>query len=269
MAVLNCDFFSEVLNLSTTIKVILPQIPVDCPDSKTVKKFRKKPSVLYLLHGYSGDHNCWLNNSLILRYLDKLNLAVIMPAANNSIYSNMINNFDYWTYISEELPLIAKRFFNISAKPEKTFVAGLSMGGYGAFKLAFSFPDRFAAAGSFSGVLDIKSYYKNLKRNTKERLDIERVFGDMDFFQGSNNDLFHLLNRQKNNKCNIPKLFQCCGTEDVLYPGNINFKKHLEKNDIPFMYEEGPGEHDWDYWNESIKKFITFIRNLNIITEIT
>ena len=267
MAVLNCDYFSDVLNLSISMKVILLQIPADCTEKKVRKKFHKKSAVLYLLHGYSGDHNSWLYNTSIQRYLEKLNLAVIMPAANNSIYSNMVNNFNYWTFISKELPTAAKRFFNISTKPAKTFVAGLSMGGYGAFKLALTFSEKFAAAGSFSGVLDLKSYYKKIKDNSIERLNVERVFGDMALFQGSSNDLFQLTTEYDRCKSNFPKLFQCCGTEDVLYQGNINFKKHLEKNDFNFLYEESVGRHNWNYWDKSIEKFITFIRSLNIITE--
>ncbi len=61
----------------------------------------------------------------------------------------------HWTYISEEVPAIARHFFPLSGDRNKNYVAGLSMGGYGAFKLALTYPERYAAAASLSGALDV------------------------------------------------------------------------------------------------------------------
>ena len=83
-----------------------------------------------------------------------MNLIVIMPGAERSFYADMEHGYKYWTYISEELPSIMKSFFPISDKREDTFVAGLSMGGYGAMKLAFNHPERYAAAASLSSAVD-------------------------------------------------------------------------------------------------------------------
>ncbi len=142
MALIQCDFFSETLQLSTSMNVILPQ------------PARARYPVLYLLHGLSDDHTTWLRRTSIERYVDPLGLAVVMPAVHRSFYSDMAHGNRYWTFVSRELPALARGFFPISSSRADTFVAGLSMGGYGAFKLALSFPQRFAAAASLSGALD-------------------------------------------------------------------------------------------------------------------
>ena len=258
MAVINCDFSSDVLSTSTSMHVILPQPSKVNMEPDILKKFNTKPAVLYLLHGYSGDHTGWTHYSSLARYVREMNIAVIMPTVSNSYYTNMENKFDYWTFFSEELPEIVHRFFNITSDPQKTFVAGLSMGGYGAFKLALTYPEKFAAAGSFSGALDIFHYYNIIKSDPDEKQRFDRIFGDMDNFNGSENDLFQLADNLKKSNKTIPKLYQCCGTEDFLYKENQNLKNHLLKNNVDLTYEEGPGEHNWDYWDPAIKRFLDF-----------
>ena len=260
MAVIDCNFYSKTLDTSTSMKVILPQCPEggDIP-CEIKKRFNEEPNVLYLLHGYSGDHNSWLNLTSILRYTRDMNIIVVMPSGGNSYYTNMMNNFNYWTFLSEELPDLTHKFFKISKKPEKTFVAGLSMGGYGAFKLALTYPERFAAAGSFSGALDNAAYYSKIKTIPEEKIKFDRIFGDMNRFSGSGNDLFKLVNDVKNKKSKLPGLFQCCGTEDFFYQENINFRNCLVDNKIQLTYEEAPGEHNWDFWDVAIKRFLNYI----------
>ena len=142
MALIQCDFYSEVLQLSTSMNVILPQ------------PARSRYPVLYLLHGLSDDHTIWLRRTSIERFVDPLGLAVVMPAVHRSFYTDMAAGNRYWTFVGRELPALVRAFFPVSRRREDTFVAGLSMGGYGAFKLALSFPQRFAAAASLSGALD-------------------------------------------------------------------------------------------------------------------
>ena len=148
MARLHTQFRSDALQIAVSVDVILPQ--------EACLKGRKPP-VLYLLHGLSDDHSIWLRRTSIERYADVLGLAVVMPAVNRSFYADTAYGAQYWTFVSEELPRVMHGFFPLSDKRADTFVAGLSMGGYGAFKLALTLPDRFAAAASLSGALDVVS----------------------------------------------------------------------------------------------------------------
>src|SRR5213080_4930690 len=113
------------------------------------------PPVLYLLHGLSDDDTIWLRRTSIERYVAPLGLAVVMPQVHRSFYTDQASGGNYWTFLSEELPELVGTLFRVSQRREDTFVAGLSMGGYGAVKWALRQPDRFAAAASLSGGLDV------------------------------------------------------------------------------------------------------------------
>src|SRR5665647_1599457 len=130
MAFIQCDFYSEALGLSTSMSVILPQQTKTQIGMKG-NVFTIKHPTLYLLHGLSDDHTIWMRRTSIERYASELGIAVVMPAVHRSFYTDMANGLNFWTFISEELPSIARSFFPLSEKREDNFVAGLSMGGYG------------------------------------------------------------------------------------------------------------------------------------------
>src|SRR5215216_5844853 len=145
------NFFPETLGLRSTMYVLLPQRALAEMKSKRTPKYR----TLYLLHGHSDDHTAWMRWSSIEKYVEGLNLAVVMPAVHLSFYNDMAYGGAYWQFISEEVPTLVRDTFALSADRENNFVAGLSMGGYGAFKLALTHPKRFAAAASLSGAVDL------------------------------------------------------------------------------------------------------------------
>ena len=251
MALIQCDFFSDSLGLCSTMNVILPQNTKN-QIGMTGRTRNKKHPVLYLLHGMSDDHSIWLRRTSIERYVSDLGLAVVMPAVNRSFYTDMHCGLKYWTFISEELPSLVESFFPISSKRKDTFVAGLSMGGYGAFKLALSKPEKFAAAASLSGALDPHSLAKTKPERHTEHFNI---FGGKSIY-GTPNDLFHLSRELAKTDAAKPRLFQCCGTEDFLYQDNLKFKAHLESLLFDLTYEEGPGNHEWGYWDTHIQQIL-------------
>jgi putative tributyrin esterase len=240
MAFFQCQFFSEALQISTAMNVILPQ----------QKEQDKLFPVLYLLHGLSDDHTAWCRQTSIERYAMARGLAVVMPAVNRSFYANMSHGAKYWTFISEELPELARSFFPLSPLKEHNYVAGLSMGGYGAMKLALSFPDRFAAAASLSGAVDVA---RLSTENVFE--DISNIFSEPSALPGSRDDLFALA-QEAAGRNSLPRLFQCCGTEDFLYQDNTRYRDHCLELGLPLTYEEGPGNHEWGYWDRNIERVI-------------
>jgi putative tributyrin esterase len=246
MALLHCNFHSEVLQIAASMDVILPQ--------QAVLK-GKKLQTLYLLHGLSDDHSIWQRRTSIERYVDSLGLAVVMPAVNRGFYTDMVHGAKYWTFVSEELPTLARAFFPLSEKRGDNFVAGLSMGGYGAFKLALTCPERFAAAASLSGAMDMAQRMAEVEERMDESQDI---FGNLDAMEGSEHDLFHLAEKVARRK-RQPRFYQCCGTEDFLYEGNVRFRKHAEELGLDLTYEEGPGEHEWGYWDRQIQNVLAWL----------
>src|SRR4026208_479120 len=119
------NFFSETLGLLSSMYVLLPQRKL----AEIQKEPRKKLRTLYLLHGHSDDHTAWQRWTSIERYVEGLNLAVVMPAVHLSFYNDMAHGGKYWQFISEEVPTIVRDLFPLSADRKDIFVAGLSMGG--------------------------------------------------------------------------------------------------------------------------------------------
>lgn len=246
MALIQCDFYSEALQLSTSMNVILPQ------------PARARYPVLYLLHGLSDDHTIWLRRTSIERYADPLGLAVVMPAVHRSFYADMAHGNRYWTFVSQELPALVRGFFPVSRQRADTYVAGLSMGGYGAFKLALSYPQRFAAAASLSGALD-QAGPAPQDVDPAMRAEMENIYGNLDKLAGSANDVMHLAAVVARSTGPKPRLYQCCGTEDFLYDQNQRFRDHALALGLDLTYEEGPGEHEWGYWDRMIQRVLAWL----------
>lgn len=181
---------------------------------------------------------------------------VVMPGVNRSFYTDMAHGAKYWTFVSEEVPRLAQSFFPLSTERAECFVAGLSMGGYGAFKLGLTYPNRFAAAASLSGALDMAQRLEEVEEERQS--EFEDVFGDLSVLKGSEHDLFHLADKLVEYRT-PPRLYQCCGTEDFLYAGNVCFREHAQKLGLDLTYEEGPGEHEWGYWDRQIQKVLAWL----------
>ncbi|WP_426333546.1 alpha/beta hydrolase [Paenibacillus silvae] len=256
MALIKCEFYSDTLGLSTSMHVILPQQTHSQIGMHNVTGSGLHPT-LYLLHGLSDDDSIWLRRTSIERYVASLGIAVVMPQVHRSFYTDMVEGGRYWTFISEELPALARSFFPLSSQREDNYVAGLSMGGYGAFKLALRKPDQYAAAASLSGALDMAAHMNNEVPSALQRAELLRIFGPE--FAGSDNDLIHLLKESKNSQGPRPLLYQCCGTEDFLYEENQTFRKACAETDFELTYEEEPGEHEWGYWDMKIQDVLKWL----------
>lgn len=277
MAFIQCDFFSEVLGTSCSINVLLPQRTRAQVGMQGNSGSGLHPT-LWLLHGRSDDHTIWMRRTSIERYAAALGLAVVMPSVSLSWYANTAYGQRYFTFIAEELPELCRGFFPLSDKREDNFIAGLSMGGYGAFLHALRHPERFAAAASLSGVLDIAGFVAKCEAENPDRArEFSAVYGDTAKLPGSEYDLLSLATRaragsiatggdtgQTGNALQasaapLPKLFACCGTEDFLYGENQRFRAQAERLGLPFTYEEGPGAHDWSFWDQWIQRVLQWL----------
>ena len=254
MALIHCDFRSEVLQLCCSMCVVIPQRhgTLKIRESGRTTKY----PTLYLLHGLSDDHTIWHRRTSIERYAEALGLAVVMPAAHRSFYADMACGSRYWTHISEEVPVVARALFPLSGARSDNFVAGLSMGGYGAFKMGLTCHDRFAAAASLSGALDVARIARD---EVLRQAEMKSVFGDLTRLAGGPDDLFQLAKKVARRGKRTPLLYQCCGTGDELYADNVRFRDHALSLGLPLTYEEGPGEHEWGYWDRQIQKVLQWL----------
>lgn len=255
MAHLTCSFYSKALGFRTRLEAFLPQPDRESPNHSVAVPEGKFP-VLYLLHGYSSDENEWLGDSTIARYIEDYSLVVVIPSVQRTTYVDIAETHRYWTYLSEELPALTRSFFPISDRREDTFVAGLSMGGYGAFKLGLSFPSRYAAAASIMGVLD---FAQVAQKETWWEDDRRFNFGDHVELEGGPHDLFHLARQMAESPGSKTRLYACSGTEDFVYPGNQSFKALAESMGLDFTFEEGPGDHSWEYFDPMIPRMLDWL----------
>lgn len=256
MALLHMTIASDVLQQNVDLDVILPE---DTPGLIGMNgKAGGMYPTLYLLHGMSDDHTIWQRRTSIERYVAGLNLAVVMPSVDLSWYTDMYYGPKYWEFISEELPRICRAFFpRMSDKRKDTFVAGLSMGGYGALKCALRAPQVFSWAAALSAGCDAEAIITSGNiSNTSYWTD---VFGPAEDFHGSFNDLFAAAEALKKTRKAKPHLFMWCGTEDFLYDGNVKFRDHLKKLKYDLTYEESPGIHSWEYWDQKIQTVLSWL----------
>ncbi|VGO22842.1 alpha/beta hydrolase [Pontiella sulfatireligans] len=247
MALIESRFDSQVLDLSLGANIILPEHP---------NAWNEPPAVLYLLHGLSDDHTIWSRRTSIERYARDYNLVIVMPDAYKSFYCDMKHGSNYLAFMADELPMLIKRWLNVSSNPKNTFVAGLSMGGYGAVKLALGRPGQYAAAASLSGALDIASHINDDWNESRLRT-FEAVFGSLNHVPNSSNDLI----AQIKGLDTIPetKFYACCGTEDYLYQDSVAFRGTAAAKGLHLTYEESAGEHEWGFWDNYIQRVLEWL----------
>ena len=227
------------------MNVILPQKVKTQIGMTSSGSGRKDYPVVYLLHGLSDDHTIWSRRSSIERYAAEYEVAVVMPNGERGFYTDMVEGYRYWTMLSEELPEIVCNLFPVSPRREDTFAAGLSMGGYGALKLALRRPDRYAGAVGLSSVTDIR--------------ELNNIFGSASDLIPRGNDLFELAAKAVNAP-ETPRILTVCGTEDFLYQDNLRFRDHMRELNFPnYEYLEAPGAHQWSFWDLHIQYGLKFL----------
>ena len=271
MAFLQVDFFSETFGMSMNMNVILPQ-EIQVPNPVNGGRFPKPYPVMYLLHGWNGDHTVWERRTSIERYAAQTGIAIVMPAVHLSFYSDMACGLPYWTYLSQELPNVCGQMFpQLSTRREDTWAAGLSMGGYGALKLALGAPERFSIGASLSGAVDVASMVHRMASApapqedgiTRPKLSffkiVTSIFGPEDQISGSENDLFALAQTLKEEGKPMPRLYQWCGKQDPLYQDNCRLRDYLTSQGFPLTWEDSDGDHQWEYWDAKIADVLQWI----------
>lgn len=236
MSFCQAHWFSQVLGKQTTTWVLLP-------DGGTPPF-----ATFYLLHGRSDDQTMWMRRSRIEMHAAGLPLIIVMPDGGLGFYTNHQNGPRWATHMAEELPTFIERTFHARADRKGRCVGGLSMGGYGALRLALGYPDRYISANSHSGALMV---------GTRRPEEAERllIFGSDP--RGTEHDLTTLAARALSTGA-VPRLRIDCGTEDFLLEDNRAFHRTLTELEVDHEYEEFPGGHAWGYWDLHIREALAF-----------
>jgi S-formylglutathione hydrolase FrmB len=257
------NFYSQVLGLQSQAYLIIPQSESGVGIAETGKRRGPYP-VLWLLHGASDDHTIWLRRTSIERYVSSLGLAVLMPNAHLSSYANMAHGQRYADFFSRELPAIMREFFPLSARREDNFIAGLSMGGYGALALGLGNPDLFSAIGCFSaGNLNMRANRGPAKRVSGKASRDLTVFGVEDraeLLGNLNYDCFAKAEAALAAGKPLPRIFHCCGTEDFLRENaRATAEWFKARPQFDYSFQEGPGGHGWEFWDLWVQRFLSWL----------
>ncbi len=261
MALIQVNFMSKSLMRTVPMNVILPVDKLNFPGmpEKETGKFK----TLYLLHGVFGNYTDWLSGTSIQRWAEEKDLAVVMPSGDNMFYVDQpgVHNH-YGEFVGKELVEITREMFPLSDKREDTCIGGLSMGGYGAIRNGLKYHETFGHIVALSSALVIDGIEKRTNDAPlfiEGRSYAEGVFGDLEQLKDSDKNPKWLAKTLAEQKIEFPHIFMACGLEDSLLGANRDFKEYLENLGIKVDYEEGPGAHEWDFWNRYIKKAVDWL----------
>ena len=251
MALLRIDHVPETVKVNLPLSIILPE-----PGQMGGVPLSQR-KVLYLLHGLSDDASAWQRYTSIETLAAAYGLVVVMPSAGRSFYTNMPNGQAYFSYLTEELPQYLSDVFGLSPHREDTFIAGNSMGGYGAIKAALLRPELYAAAASFSGVLSLAVL--GLDPDDRRRHEFSLLFGDFDKLSGGEHDPAAWLQQAVGNPTALPHLFITVGRQEDIYPLSGYFHNACQELGIDSEYHEEDAQHDWFQWDRQIRQFLQTI----------
>ncbi len=234
-------FRSTSLDRQMKYRVLLP-----CGYQRGVERF----PVLYLLHGLYGDYLNWDTNTHLERYASHYKLIVVMADAGDSWYTNSATDpkDKFEDYIARDMVAEIDGKFRTLRSRRARGIAGLSMGGYGALKIALRYHTDFAFAGSLSGALNAPRDLDD--RRPDFRVQLLKVFGPSGSPVRADNNVFTLL--QSSGAKDLPYFYLACGSADYFLPVNRDFVAQLSSRGAAYEYHETPGGHAWDYWDRSL-----------------
>lgn len=240
-------FHSAAMNREMPYRVLMPaSIP---PGTKL--------PVVYLLHGGGGNFRNWSNYSDVARFAEH-KLILVMPDGDESYYTNSAERSQdrYEDYIVHDLIADVESRFPVASGRENRAIAGLSMGGFGAVKLALKHPDLLAFAGGLSSALDVPSRPFSIKRIGQWGHHAS-IFGPPGSATRHDNDPFVLA--RSADPAKTPYLFLTCGDEEGLLAANRSFAKLLEERGFKYEFHVVPGGHDWGQWDARLDELFLSI----------
>lgn len=221
--------------------------------SKNDIKAKSLPIVI-LLHGVYGSHWAWAMKGKVHETTKKLiseekirPMVLVMPSdglfGDGSGYvPHKIENYEKWI-VEDVIDVVTEQVPQIdNASP--IFIAGLSMGGFGALRLGGKHPELFRA---FSGLSSITHFEQ-----------LSQFVSDFESLKNQALEQDGVIDWMIKNKANLPPFRFDCGTNDVLIEHNRELHSALKNQEIHHIYEENTGEHSWDYWEKHIAETLFF-----------
>ena len=261
MATGRMEFHAETIMQHANFCFVLPNDFI-MEEIKDPTHYDRPTKSLILLHGLTGTDTDWLYGGVAQEMSKQFNLAVFMPTTGNAFYLDRgYPGGNFGSFVGEELPSYIRDVFGYCRNREDTLIAGLSMGGFGAIHTALAFPDTFSACIALSSALVLHEVAETGKRQNSVMPEqmVRDVFGDPKTLLSSDKNPELLYQRRKAEGNPIPRLYLAIGTEDSLYSVNQDFRRFLEEEQADFFFEDGPGMHNWDFWNEYLPRGLSWV----------
>lgn len=262
MAIVKVNFFSESLLRMVNLMCVIP-IDKREMDGEGLREIDKPMKTLYLMHGIYGGEYDWITSTRLFKWAKDRNLAVILPAGENSFYSDQRAAHQYFgRFIGEELVKFTRTMFRLSDRREDTFVGGLSMGAMGAFYAALRYPDTFGYVGALSTALVSESFPKKDDPSMYllgSRSYFEAVFGKEALYRGSEMDPYRLAADLKASGKPFPHIYMAIGEDDPLLPGNLKYETYLKDLGAPIEFHTDKGAHDWAFWDRNLYRLLEWL----------
>jgi putative tributyrin esterase len=218
-----------------------------------------KLPVVYLLHGGGGGNfRDWSNYSDVARFAEQ-DLLLVMPDGDESYYTNSAERSQdrYEDYIVNDLVSDVESRFPVASGRANRAIAGLSMGGFGAVKLALKHPELFVFAGGLSSAVDVPSRPFSIHRIGQWRHHAS-IFGPAGSSTRRDNDPFVLARNVDPTR--VPYLFLSCGDKEGLLATNQSFAKILGERKFRYEFHIVPGGHSWGQWNARLDDLFSSLK---------
>lgn len=228
-----------------------------------------KHPVLYLLHGYSGDHTNWVKLTGLVKYAAQYNFIIVAPDGKNGWYTNSSaapKDKHESSVIDDLVPHIDAKYKTDTSRYSRS-IAGLSMGGYGAVKLALKYPAKFFFAGGISPAIQVpNSLEDSLFYATRSKglvQSVQKAFGSVRNDSWNDNDVFHLAGTVRPDTALY--FYLSVGSQDGLseiIDETHRFAATLRNNGIAFEMHETAGGHNWKFWDKEIRIVLERIKEV-------
>jgi len=262
MAFISSSVYSHRLRQEISIDLYLPN------DYTQGRQITKPQGIIYFLHGLGRSQQYFKELSATSRYCRDNQLAVVYINAPQSFYVDMAHGMKYFTYITEELPVLLKSLYGLEFPREKTFLAGLSMGGYGTWKIGLSRPDMFGAIAPMSAPCNMKMVGKLLVQRreagkmNEDYMAFFNAFGD-DMDIKDEDDIYTLLKNVSQLPAEQqPRIRMMCGKQDELisiFKQNAALDEYIRTlNLADYKFWKWDGAHEYSFWDRAILHAIAF-----------
>lgn len=265
MAIIRATFPSRFLKRNVSFCALLPTNGTKDGMEDATQPY-KELKTLYMLHGYGGDCNDYLNGPEMQDLSNKYNLACIFPSGENSFYLEDVDKSENFSaFIGEELIEVTRTMFRLSSNREDTFIGGLSMGGYGAMINGLRYPDTFSKIISLSGayievnIADKGDYIPDHISDAKYQ---RRIFQEAKGLRYTDRDPRHCMETIMKSGKILPDIYLVCGKDDFLIECNRKLHSFMVDTNVKHYYEEGEGVHDWAYWSRHFEPSIQWALEL-------